>query len=60
MIIDHVGMTVTDYERSKKFYTLILAPLNIKPLTQHEDWIGFGKIDNLDEISRRLLNYSFS
>ena len=45
MILDHVGMTVTDYERSKKFYTLILAPLGIKPLTQHEDWIGFGKTD---------------
>lgn len=45
MIIDHVGMTVSDYEKSKKFYTLILAPLGIKPLTQHNDWIGFGKAD---------------
>lgn len=45
MILDHVGMAVTDYEKSKKFYTLILAPLGIKPLTQHEDWIGFGKLN---------------
>jgi catechol 2,3-dioxygenase-like lactoylglutathione lyase family enzyme len=45
MIIDHVGMIVTDYEKSKKFYTLILAPLGIKPLTQHEEWISFGKTD---------------
>lgn len=45
MILDHIGITVTDYEKSKKFYTLILAPLGIKPLTQHKDWIGFGKTD---------------
>jgi len=43
MIIDHVGIAVTDYEKSKRFYTLILAPLEIKPLVEHKGWIGFGK-----------------
>ncbi len=45
MIIDHVGMIVSDYERSKRFYINILAPLGIKLITEHNGWSGFGKID---------------
>jgi len=43
MIIDHVGIAVSDREKSKKFYTNILTPFGISPLIEHEDWIGFGK-----------------
>jgi len=29
MIIDHIGLAVSDYERSKRFFTEALAPLRI-------------------------------
>jgi catechol 2,3-dioxygenase-like lactoylglutathione lyase family enzyme len=45
MILDHVGIAVTNYEKAKKLYTNILAPLGIKLLAQRKNWIGFGKTD---------------
>jgi catechol 2,3-dioxygenase-like lactoylglutathione lyase family enzyme len=30
MIMDHVGLTVGDYEKSKRFYSSALAPLGIE------------------------------
>lgn len=45
MIIDHVGIAVSDYEQSKKFYTHVLAPLGITAIIEHNGWIGFGKED---------------
>lgn len=41
MIIDHIGMTVSDYERSKAFYTRVLAPLGIELITEVQGWAGF-------------------
>ena len=32
MRIDHVGLDVSDYERSKSFYEQALAPLGVKVL----------------------------
>ncbi|KTD44659.1 VOC family protein [Legionella quateirensis] len=43
MILDHVGITVSNYEKSKQFYTRILAPLSIVPISEHDGWIAFGK-----------------
>ena len=44
MIIDHVGLTITDYQRSKTFYSNILAPLGIDLIMEHDGWAGFGKL----------------
>ena len=45
MIIDHIGLAVSNHERSKKFYTAALAPLGIKEVMEMEGWSGFGKND---------------
>jgi catechol 2,3-dioxygenase-like lactoylglutathione lyase family enzyme len=42
-LIDHMGFAVSDYERSKAFYTQALAPLGIKLLMEPAPGIGgFG------------------
>ena len=43
MIIDHIGFVVSDYEKSKEFYSKCLAPLGIKLVMEMEGWAGFGK-----------------
>jgi catechol 2,3-dioxygenase-like lactoylglutathione lyase family enzyme len=43
MIIDHIGLTVSDYPRSKQFFTAALAPLNITLVMEVEGWSGFGR-----------------
>jgi catechol 2,3-dioxygenase-like lactoylglutathione lyase family enzyme len=43
MIIDHIGLAVSDYEQSKAFFTQALAPLGIEPVMEVEGWAGFGK-----------------
>jgi len=43
MIIDHIGMAISDYEKSKKFYSKVLAPLGIELVTEVQEWAGFGK-----------------
>lgn len=43
MIIDHIGLAISDYERSKEFYAKTLAPLNIELVTEVQGWAGFGK-----------------
>lgn len=43
MIIDHIGLAVSDYEQSKAFFTQALAPLGIEPVLEVEGWAGFGK-----------------
>ncbi len=46
-IIDHVGLSVTDYPRSLAFYTAALGTLGIKPLSEFSEGgnshAGFGK-----------------
>ncbi len=42
MIIDHIGFSVSDYEKSKAFYTSVLATLNIKLVMEVQGWAGFG------------------
>lgn len=43
MIIDHIGFSVSDYARSKAFFTAALAPLGISLVTEVMGWGGFGK-----------------
>lgn len=43
MIIDHIGFVVSDYEKSKGFYTACLKPLGIGIVMEVEGWAGFGK-----------------
>jgi catechol 2,3-dioxygenase-like lactoylglutathione lyase family enzyme len=43
MIIDHIGLSVADRERSRAFYTSVLMPLGIAPLKEADGWISFGK-----------------
>lgn len=43
MIIDHIGLSVSNYERSKAFYTKTLAPLGIVLIMEHAGWAGFGR-----------------
>jgi catechol 2,3-dioxygenase-like lactoylglutathione lyase family enzyme len=43
MIIDHIGLLVSDYEKSRDFYSKCLAPLNIGLIMEIEGWAGFGR-----------------
>jgi catechol 2,3-dioxygenase-like lactoylglutathione lyase family enzyme len=42
-IIDHIGVAVTDVERSEAFYARALAPLGIFVLSEGGGWIGMGR-----------------
>lgn len=42
-MIDHVGIEVSDFERSKAFYAQALEPLGIRLLMEFERDAGFGK-----------------
>jgi catechol 2,3-dioxygenase-like lactoylglutathione lyase family enzyme len=41
-MLDHIGITVADYERSKAFFEQALAPLRYQLLMEIEGWAGFG------------------
>ena len=43
MILDHIGLSVSDYERSKDFFTRALAPLGITLVMEVPGWAGFGR-----------------
>lgn len=43
MIIDHIGLAVSDYSQSKAFFTQALAPLGIELVAEVHGWAGFGK-----------------
>lgn len=43
MIIDHIGLVISDYEKSKKFYMQCLAPLQIELVMEVEGWAGLGR-----------------
>ena len=48
-MIDHLGLEVRDYLRSKDFYLAALAPLGIELLMEFEGRIGgFGRAFELD------------
>ena len=41
-MLDHIGLIVHDYERSKAFYQAALAPLGYELVMEMGDWAGFG------------------
>src|SRR5690242_625475 len=43
MIFDHITIGVSDYQRSKAFYTKALAPLGIGLIKEYSSWAGFGR-----------------
>ena len=45
MIIDHIGIPVSDFERSKLFYKKVLMPLGYKLIIEVEGAAGFGVHD---------------
>jgi catechol 2,3-dioxygenase-like lactoylglutathione lyase family enzyme len=42
-ILDHITLVVSDYARSKAFYTRALAPLGIEPVFEYGHACGFGR-----------------
>jgi catechol 2,3-dioxygenase-like lactoylglutathione lyase family enzyme len=42
-ILDHVGISVRDYAKSKAFYQKALAPLGIEFVMEYGDGGGFGR-----------------
>jgi catechol 2,3-dioxygenase-like lactoylglutathione lyase family enzyme len=42
-VIDHISIRVSDYERSKRFYVMALAPLGYTLLMERTWGAGFGK-----------------
>jgi catechol 2,3-dioxygenase-like lactoylglutathione lyase family enzyme len=42
-MLDHVGIEVSDFGRSKAFYEAALEPLGIRLLMEFEGTAGFGK-----------------
>jgi catechol 2,3-dioxygenase-like lactoylglutathione lyase family enzyme len=41
-MFDHVGITVSDLERSRAFYASALGPLGIREIMQFDNFVGFG------------------
>ena len=41
-MIDHVGLGVSDLERSRAFYEQALAPLGYQVLIERDGSLGFG------------------
>ncbi len=41
-MLDHIGISVGDYARSKDFYLAALAPLGYELIMEVEGWAGFG------------------
>ncbi|WP_308364095.1 MULTISPECIES: VOC family protein [unclassified Microbulbifer] len=41
-MLDHIGLQVHSYERSKAFYQEALAPLGYQLILEYADWGGFG------------------
>lgn len=45
LLLDHIGIEVADFERSKRFYSEALAPLGIDLLMDFDGAAGFGSAD---------------
>ena len=43
MIIDHIGIAVSDYAKSKQFFCRALAPLGIELVMEVQGWAGLGR-----------------
>lgn len=47
-MIDHLGIVVSNFAKSKAFYQKALEPLGYKILDQFENTVGFGTEDKAD------------
>ena len=43
MILDHIGLTVSDAAASQQFFAAALAPLHIIVLMRAQGWVGMGR-----------------
>jgi catechol 2,3-dioxygenase-like lactoylglutathione lyase family enzyme len=43
MILDHIGLTVSDAQASKAFFSAALAPLGVSVVMEAQGWVGMGK-----------------
>src|SRR5687767_6467493 len=43
LILDHIGINVSDFERAKRFYQTALAPLGIELVMEFGPAAGFGR-----------------
>ena len=43
MIIDHIGISVSNYDRSREFYQKVLSSLGYQLIEDIGGWAGFGK-----------------
>ena len=43
MIIDHIGINVSDAETAKQFFATVLAPLGYGVQAEYGGWVGIGK-----------------
>ncbi len=43
MILDHIGLSVSDVEASKRFFSAALAPLGISVVKEVRGWVGLGR-----------------
>jgi catechol 2,3-dioxygenase-like lactoylglutathione lyase family enzyme len=43
MILDHIGITVASYAKSRAFYVKALGPLGIEVVMEVEGWGGMGR-----------------
>lgn len=48
MLIDHIGFEVSDFDRSKAFYSRCLKPLGFELIVEVDGWAGFGRNDKAD------------
>lgn len=45
LMIDHIGIVISNYDVSKAFYSKALAPLGIELVVEVQGWAGFGTKD---------------
>ena len=43
-VFDHLGLSVSDYAKSKAFYLKVLAPLGIGAVTDSDGWCLLGRM----------------
>ncbi len=53
VVVDHVGLLVSDLERSRRFYAAALAPLGFDLVREEEDGAAFG-VEGADDFGINL------
>ncbi len=66
MVIDHIGLAVSDLDASIAFFSKALAPLGVSMMASDQGWVGFGRDDNvafwfgLDDTVQGAMHIAFS